>query len=261
MCAESAPRRARRATKLAVGVLAVVVAAAALCGAADAAGDGAVSVQAMVVGRGGRVLASPRAVLASAVSVSVAGRTCAVAADTPLAVLANLRSRGGPGFALRDYGHCSNSPASASELFVYSLGGEANRGQDGWEYKVGGAAGSTGAGDPSGARGNGRLLGAGERVLWFWCEATASGCERTLEVSATGPVHHGHAFTATVYGYENEGRGAPVAGARVTIGGRAALTNSHGRAVLIAPARSGIYPLTAARAGMVPAFPFTVAVR
>jgi hypothetical protein len=246
---------------LAVGA-AALLGAALLPAATASAGAGApVTVQAMVVGRGGVVLAAARSVLASAASVHVGARSCEVSANTPLAVLADLHAAGGPGFALRDYGHCGGSPASASELFVDSLGGEANRGQDGWEYKVGGAAGSTGAGDPSGARGNGRLLTGGERVLWFWCEATSSGCERTLEVSAAGPVKHGRVFTATVYGYENEGRGAPVAGALVTLAGRTARTDSRGRASLYAPSRAGRYQLAASRRGMVPAFPVTVSVR
>ena len=249
------------ARTLAASVAALFVAGALVAPAADAGAASPVTVQLMVVGRGGVVLASSRSVLAAAVSVSVAGRGCAVSADTPLAVLADLHAAGGPGFALRDYGHCGASTASASELFVDSLGGEANRGQDGWEYKVGGAAGSTGAGDPSGARGNGRLLAAGERVLWFWCEATSNGCERTLEVSAAAPVSHGRTFTATVYGYENEGRGTPVAGALVSFGGRTARTNSRGRATLVAPSRAGRYVLRASRGGLVPAFPVTVAVR
>ena len=66
---------------------------------------------------------------------------------------------------------------------MYSLGGEANRGRSGWEYKVDGVAGSTGAADPSGPLGNGRRLRPGARVLWFWCKASGRGCERTLEVA------------------------------------------------------------------------------
>jgi len=217
------------------------------------------SVQVMVVGRGGAILAPARTVTAAAATLDVSGRTCSVAAATPLAVLADLRSAGGPAFGVRDYGHCGGAPASASELFVYTLGGERNRGQDGWEYKVGGAAGSTGAGDPSGAKGNGRLLYPGARVLWFWCQATAGGCERTLELSAPD-VRHGRPLTATVYAYDNEGRGAPVRGATVSLGGRRAVTGAGGRATLTAPAAPGRYRATAARSGTVPAFPVTVTV-
>ncbi|HEX3509662.1 MAG TPA: hypothetical protein VHT27_01050 [Solirubrobacteraceae bacterium] len=240
-------------------LLAALLAAGLLGPAATAAA--APVVQSMVVGRGGQVLSAARSIAATATSVTVAGRTCSIAAATPLAVLADLRAGGGPGFALRDYGHCGGaSTASSSQLFVYSLGGEANRGQDGWEYKVGGAAGSTGAADPSGVSGNGRLVQSGERVLWFWCEATASGCERTLEVSATGGAVHGKPLTAAVYGYDNNGRGSPVAGAVVTLGSGRAVTGPHGRATLTAPSARGRYRLTATRAGMVPSFPVTIAV-
>jgi|SRR5271166_1473612 len=217
------------------------------------------SVQAMIVGRGERTIWPARTITAAATSLDVGGRSCAVASATPLAVLAAVRSAGGPGFSIRDYGHCGSSQSSSAELFVYSLAGQSNSGQSGWEYKVGGAAGSTGAGDPSGPSGDGQRLRAGERVLWFWCEARGGGCQRTLEVSAERTTH-GRAFTATVYGYDNEGRGAPVAGALVSIGASHALTGSHGRATLRAPGRPGRSQLSATRAGMVPSFPVTLAV-
>jgi hypothetical protein len=112
----------------------------------------------MIVGTGGAILSGSRTVTASATTVHLGGRSCAVAAATPLAVLEALRRAGGPGFALRDYGRCGSSPVNSGQLFVYSLGGERNRGQSGWEYKVDHASGSTGAADPSGARGDGRRL-------------------------------------------------------------------------------------------------------
>jgi hypothetical protein len=238
---------------------AAVLAVAGLLGPAASAAAAPV-VQSMVVGRGGRILSPARSLSASAASLTVAGRTCSIAASTPLAVLVDLRALGGPGFAVRDYGRCGSSPASSSQLFVYSLGGEANRGQDGWEYKVGGAAGSTGAADPSGVSGNGRPIQAGERVLWFWCEAAATGCQRTLEVSVSGRAIHGRPLTSTVYAYDNEGRGRPVAGAVVTLGSRRSITGSHGRATLTAPGARGTYRVSATRTGMVPSFPVTVAV-
>jgi hypothetical protein len=219
------------------------------------------AVQAMVVGRGGAILYSSPSVAASEASVQLGSRSCTVAAATPLAVLLAIHRAGGPGFALRDYGHCGSAPTSSSQLFVYTLGGEANSGQDGWEYKVGGAAGSTGAADPSGPSGDGRRIGGGERVLWFWCQASGGGCERTLEVSAASPARRGHALTTTVYGYDNEGRGVPVAGALVSLGGARAVTGAHGHATLLAPPRGGRYRLSATRAGMVASFPVAIAVR
>jgi hypothetical protein len=136
------------------------------------------SVQGTIVGIGGRVLSRTRTVTASASSVRIGSRSCAVAAGTPLATLLAVRRAGGPGFALRDYGNCGSSPIDSGQLFVYSLGGERNRGQNGWEYEVDGVIGSTGAADPSGPAGNGRRLRAGDRVVWFWCEAYRGGCKR-----------------------------------------------------------------------------------
>ncbi len=136
------------------------------------------------------------------------GSGCAVAAGTPLAALAGLARLGGPSFSLRDYGRCGSSARNSGQLFVYRLGGETNRGQDGWEYKVGRVSGTTGAADTSGPLGNGRLLASGERVLWFWCQASPGGCQRTLEVSAPSSVTPSAGRCAVqVTGYDNEGRG------------------------------------------------------
>jgi hypothetical protein len=216
----------------------------------------------MVVGTGGTILSPARTVTAGETTVRVAKKTCAVAAGTPLAALVALRRGGGPGFALRDYGNCGPSPRNSGQLFVYSLAGEMNRGQDGWEYKVDGASGTTGAGDPGGPRGDGRRLRAGERLLWFWCQAAGGGCERTLEVApAVSTVARGGSFTVTVTGYDNEGRGTPVAGAIVTLGADFASTGSGGRATLIAPLAPGRYRVSVVRVGLVPSFPETIVVR
>ena len=229
--------------------------------APPAAAAAAPAVQSLVVGAGGRVLSSARSVTAGAATVRVGRRSCAVAAGTPLAVLAALRRAGGPSFALRDYGRCGRSPANSGQLFVYSLGGEANHGRSGWEYKVDGVAGSTGAADPSGPLGDGRRLRTGARVLWFWCKASGLGCERTLEVApAATVVGHGATLLVTVSGYDNEGRAAPVAGALVTLGPSLASTDANGRATLTAPAAPGSYPLGSSAPGLVPSFPRTIAV-
>ncbi len=196
------------------GLAAVLVAAVPLTFAAAAgAGESAPAVQAMIVGRGGRIVASSRTVTAASSTVRVGSRSCAIAAGTPLAVLVAIGRAGGPGFALRDYGRCGAAPGSSAELFVDSLAGEANAGANGWEYKVDGLAGSTGAADPSGPEGDGRGIASGERVLWFWCHAAAGGCERTLEVDpASAAVTAGSSLLVTVEGYENEGHPRPSRG-------------------------------------------------
>jgi hypothetical protein len=238
-------------------VLATLVIALSLPASRALAASGPV-VQAMVVGSSGQVIAGPRSVTASAATVAVGRKRCTVAGGTPLAVLADLR---GPSFAIRDYGRCGSSAANSSSLFVYDLAGEQNSGRNGWEYKVGGIAGSTGAADPSGTEGNGRLLGSGAQVLWFYCHATAGGCQRTLALSAPTSATHGAHLTVHVTGYDNEGRGVPVSGVVVSLGSDFATTNGSGNAVVIAPSGRGSYSLSARRRGLVPAFPRTVAVR
>jgi hypothetical protein len=64
-----------------------------------------------------------------------------------------------------------------------------------------------------------------------------------------------------VIGYDNEGRGAPVAGAIVRVGSDFASTDAAGRAVLIAPPTPGRYAVVAARHGLVTSFPETILVR
>jgi hypothetical protein len=265
--------RMRRAAD-AAGCVAVLVATGLLVGVPGAAGGGGAlapagaasppigpSVQTMIVGAGNRVLASARTISVTAASVQVGRRTCAVAAGTPLAALADLHRVRGPAFAIRDYGHCGASPSASGELFVYSLDGETNHGQNGWEYKVGNRSGTTGAGSTSGARGDGRLLRSGERVLWFWCQAVAGGCQRTLEVSAATAVSRGGRLSVRVLGYDNGGRGSAMSGAVVRFGRSSARTGSSGRATLTAPSAPGLYALTATRSGSVPSFPETVSVR
>jgi hypothetical protein len=207
----------------------------------------AASVRVLVAGR---TRAVERTVPERAASARVGGRRCTVGARTPLAALLHAGLR----VTLRDYGACGRRAADAGSLFVTRVGADANRGRDGWVYKLGRRTPSLGAGDPSG-----RVRG---RVLWFWCRMGASGCQRTLEVrpQATSAAA-GAALPVTVRGYDDRGRGAPVAGATVTLGGAAATTDAAGRATLTAPARRGVYRLRAVAAGTVPAFSVRVQVR
>ncbi len=242
--------------------LALPAASVASAGNGDRARTAATPVvQSMVVGRGGAILGRARTVAAPGGLVRVSGRTCAVAAATPLAALLSMRRAGGPGFSLRDYGRCDRSAADSGQLYVSSLGGEAGSAQNGWEYKVNGVSGSTGAADPSGPLGDGRRLRSGARVLWFWCQASAGGCQRTLEVSAPGAASAGAVVPVQVYSYDNEGRRQAAAGAIVTLGTDFASADASGRAAVIAPAVSGRYQVSASRSGLVPSFPRSIAVR
>ena len=215
------------------------------------------SVQVMVVGKT-RVLRDAAPVALRARSVRVHGRRCAVGRATPLSALAGTRLR----LRLQDYGSCGRSPADAGALYVTQVGPDRRGGARGWVYKVGHRAGTTGAADPSGPFGTGRRLRAGQRVLWFWCvQDRGQQCQRTLEarperwtVAPDAPLR------VTVRGYDDNGRGVPVAGAIVRLAGAEAVTGADGVAVVTAPARAGAARLTAERDGMVRAFPRRVVV-
>lgn len=231
----------------------LVMAAGAATGAAPA---GAATVQTMVVGKDD-VLRSPRAVTLRSRTAKVGSKRCAVARSTPLAALlgTGLRVR------LRDYGSCGRRTRDSGGLFVIQVGSDRNRGRDGWVYKVGRKAGTAGAADPAGPFGSGGLR-TDDHVTWFWCVLGTSGsCQRTLEVvPASRSATAGSTLRVTVRGYDDNGRGMNVAGAAVRLGSATATTAADGTATLAVPAASGRIRLTAARAGMVDAFPREVAV-
>jgi hypothetical protein len=239
--------------------VAIAVLAAAALPAAPAAARPP-RMETMIVGKQ-RVLFGPRAVTAHATAVRAGGRSCAVGAATPLAALAAARRAGAPGFGLRDFGSCSRSARDAGGLFVDRVGRERNRGRNGWTYKVGTRAGTTGAADPAGSFGDGRRLRSGARVLWFWCVLGPRGCQRTLVVRpAARRVAPGAPLAVRVTGYDDAGHGRPVAGATVTLGGQSTVTGADGRGTLVAP-HAGRYALRATRRGLVSAFPERVLVR
>jgi hypothetical protein len=240
-------------------VLALGWAAASVPGAGGApAGP---RVQVMVAGRT-HVLLVPRVVRAAATSVLVGRRRCAVGAATPLAALAAARRSGGPSFSVRDYGACDARAADSGSLFVFRIGGDRNRGRNGWTYKVGHRSGSTGAADLSGAFGTGRRLRAGDRVTWFWCVLSRSGsCQRTLAVvPAARTVTPGATLQVKVLGYDDAGHAVRVAGATARLGRATAVTGSDGTARFVAPVTTGRVRLSATRSGMVAAFPGEVRV-
>ena len=214
------------------------------------------SVELLVVGKA-RVLREAAPVKLKARSVRVGGRRCAIGKATPLSVLAGTRLA----LRLSDYGSCSRSPADAGSLYVRKLGPDRAAGSHGWVYKVGRRVGTTGAADPSGAFGTGKRLRGG-RLLWFWCvQNRSNGCQRTLEARPErATVAPGAPLRVTVRGYDDNGRGVPVAGALVRLGGAQALTGDDGVATVTAPAAAGALRATAERVGMVRSFPERVVV-
>jgi hypothetical protein len=228
----------------------LAVGGVALCAAPAQA---ARTVQVMVVGPSA-VLAGPKKVKLVDRTVKVAGRRCATGARTPLSALVAT----GLPLSLKDYGACSRRPAESGSLYVRSIAGEAERGSDGWVYKVGRRVGTAGAAEPTGAFGDGRKMRTGQKVLWFWCvKDAADACQRTLEVTAPRRVSPGATFQATVRAYDENGAGVPVAGVEVAPG---AVTDGDGLAAVTAPGATGTLTLTAAKETLVPAFPRKVKV-
>jgi hypothetical protein len=240
--------RTRRALLVALGAAALA--------APSGASAATPRVEAMVVGASS-VLAPPKAVRVPAARVKAGGKTCTIGPGTPLGVLVAVARSGGPPFHVRDFASCSRRATDAGGLFVDRIDGEANAGSDGWVYKVGHKAGTTGAADPSGPFGTGRGLRSGQRVLWFWCNLGANEhCPPTLEVSADpARAAPGAPVRVTVKAYDDDGHGAPAAGATVALGGANATAGPDGTATLTAPGAPGRYEVTASAPGDVSGFP------
>jgi len=230
-------------------IAAAALAAAALAPVATA--DAAPRVKQLVAFRDGG--AKQKSVRARAVRTRVGGRRCAVGAGTPLAAL--IRSRPGK-LRLKDYGACSKRAADAAGLYVAAIAGERAHGPNGWVYKVGNRVATSGAGDPSGPFGHGRLR-AGARVTWFYCRMRSGGCQRTLGVRAK--ALGGGELRATVRAYDDRGRSKLVRGATVHAGGETAKTGAGGIATLeLTPGRRAVW---ATQKGRVRSFEEAVDVR
>jgi hypothetical protein len=242
------------------GAVAAVLCAVVAAGLPASAGAQA-RVGVMVVGQNG-TLAAPKAVTASGATVTASGRRCAVRSSTPLAaLLARDRARG-PSVRVRDFGSCSRSARDGGGLFVFQVGRERNRSRDGWVYKVGHVAGTSGAADPSGPFGTGRFLRSRQRVTWYWCRLSGrQTCQHTLGVSFQRSVRRGEVVRVRVRAYDDAAQASNVRGATVSLAGRRARTNASGIATLRAPARAGRYNVLATRAGAVRSFTERIAVR
>lgn len=185
-------------------------------------------------------------VRASAATVDVSGRRCAVPAATPLAAL--LRSRV-LRVRVRDFGSCSRRAADAGGLFVSAIGPDRNRGNDGWVYKVGTRLGTAGAADPSGPFGRGRLRGG--RVTWFYCrfDERENSCQRTLLFTVHRFEDGG--LRVRLRSHDDEGRARAAPGVEVLADGLVSeTTDAEGYAHLTLS--SGRHTITARKTGLIP---------
>jgi hypothetical protein len=215
-----------------------------LAAAPAAAAAKAPVVQQLVVFKSGA--AKAKKVSSKGVLVKVGHHRCAAGSGTALAALA--RSRAGK-LKLRDFGSCSKRAADGAGLFVSAIGGDRNKGQSGWTYKVGRKAATAGAADPAGPFGTGHRLRKGQRVTWFYCHLKGSSCQRTLELKHTAEPG---GVATTVRGYDDRGHGVAVAGATVKLGGATALTDANGVAhFVVGP---GSYKAYASKQGLVRSF-------
>jgi len=209
-----------------------------------AAAPAEAKVREMVVVRSGKALTKD--VSTRGLRVRVGHRRCAVASRTPLAVLFRIH----PGrIRLRDFGSCSRRAGDSTQLFVRAIRRDRNKGRNGWVYKVGRKAGTTGAADPSGPFGNGRRLRSGQRVVWFYCKLRTGGCQRSLSIRTTADAG---GLTVKVVGYDDNGHGVVVEGATVKAGGMTAPTGADGRARIALPV--GSYRVYARKRGLVRSF-------
>jgi hypothetical protein len=235
-------RARRRAPTLALGAVAAAIAAA----APPAASAGPPHVKQLVVQKSGT--ARQATVEARKTQVKVGGRSCTVPSETALAALA---VSGQPKLHLHDYGSCSNRAQDAGGLFVRGIGGDENKGVDGWVYKVGNRLATAGAADPSGPFGNGRLRD-GARVTWFYCQLNTAkhSCQRTLAVNVQARA--GHTVHVHVTRYDDRGHGKPAAGATVHAGAAAKKADANGDAdLVVGPGHRVVY---AEKSGLIRSF-------
>jgi hypothetical protein len=211
----------------------------------------------VVVGVAGKSKTWSGAVHAPATLVEVGGRPCKVGASTPLAALVAFLRKQRTGYLIHDYGSCTRTNAAAAgQLFVRRIGEDANKGSDGWFYKLNDRAPELGAGDPA-AR-----VHPGDRLLWFYCvfDERARSCQRSLRiVPVSGSTSQN--LRVTVRGYDNPGHWVPVAGATVAIGPLTTSSGADGDAALRPGGGPGRYGVTAKKSGMIDAFPVIVTVK
>lgn len=225
--------------------LVAATAVAALAAAAPPAGAASYpKIEQLVAFRDGTAI--QKTARAKQITVRVSGRDCTIGSSTAMAALVRIKP---PSLKLHDYGRCSRRARDAEQLFVRAMGKDANKGFDGWVYKVGQKLATAGAADPGGAFGRGRLKD-GQRVTWFYCRLVEASCQHTLvlKASATAPGQ----VTVTVRAYDDQGKGRLAAGATVRAGDVTATTDDSGRATLTLPA--GAHRIHAERAGDIRSF-------
>lgn len=203
-----------------------------LAGVAAAAPSGAAAATAPVVSvsvatKAGTLI-GPMAVRAKQTTLNVGGRRCAVGAGTPLAALLALQAKAKAPkvgrLAVKDYGSCGKRPSTSALLYLTAIGTDRADGPDGWVYDIAGRSGSTGAADPAGPFGRGRLK-RGAAVAWRWCRASTDpegDCGDVLEIVST--VQRGEVLSSGTAPFD------------VTVGVRTGAADGNAGSVVPAPA-------------------------
>lgn len=229
----------RRVTFAAVAVAALGAVAAPPAGAA-----GYPKVEQLVVFRDGTAI--EKSATAKHVTTRVGGRDCTIGSATALAALVRIKP---PNLRIHDYGACSKRARDAEQLFVRRIGPDANKGFDGWVYKIGSKLATAGSADPGGPFGRGRLKD-GQRVLWFYCRLVKQSCQRTLVVNVTAPTPG--QVNVGVRSADDQGRGTGAPGATVHVGDTTVTADEDGHTTVAVP--RGAHRVYAERAGEIRSF-------
>jgi len=211
-------------------------------------------VEVMIVGKQGKLLSAPRTVKAKSATVKASGRRCLVGASTPLAAL--VPASKALSLSVKDFGSCSrDNAADAAQLFVNSIGGNRNRGADGWVYKLRNKIPSLGGGDPL-AR-----VRQNDRLVWLYCVHDKAGhCPPTLQVAAPARAPAGGQVEVFASKVDDAGRKTPAPGARLRMGKQVAVTGAGGSAIMVVPTTPGKVAVEATANDAIASFPRTISV-
>ena len=189
---------------------------------------------------GGQVARAARGGAGQAARALGAGRRA------PLRGRAGDAAVGAGGHAAARCGCATTAPAAArpptpARSTCAQVGPDRARGPRGWVYKVGNRAGTTGAADPCRPVRHRAAAARRPAAVVLVRAEPRRGLPAHARRAARGrpPSRPVAPLRVTVRGYDDNGRGVPVAGALVRLGGAQALTGADGVATVTVPAARG----------------------